>query len=290
MTHFTGGAISGYTADTATVPLWETGFTYKTFFSADSIPSAGIMTDTLHYYPANANHFFQINLQMGLNTIVDFWHRYQTDSPHAGGLVEYSTDGSTWQNVIGLCSLDTFWGGVSGTFTDGFYTFADTLFNGSPAFMGNSGGTVYSRIQFFQGLPLKTTSASDSSGPCDFIPGDTLYIRFRFISDSTVDSLAGWKIDSMKVEIDHYSDYTGLHDASIPQLKVYPQPSYDGQFHFPYLLGESEYSIEIFTLTGTRVMRMPYTEQLDLSSSPPGVYVYKVSNGYRYYTGRLVRE
>jgi hypothetical protein len=94
--------------DTSSATLWQIGSTRKPIFSNDSIAVRAIMTDTLHFYPANANDFFILKVDSIVpNFIVDVWHKYETDSLHAGGIVEYSFDTITWINVANCPYLGT---------------------------------------------------------------------------------------------------------------------------------------------------------------------------------------
>src|ERR1700745_1168639 len=95
---FTNDSIPIVIPDTASLPLWQIGRTYKSFFTTDSAGAIAMMTDTLNPYPVNANNWFVIKIPNWWgNTIFDFWHKYQTDSSHDGGIVEFSIDaGTTW--------------------------------------------------------------------------------------------------------------------------------------------------------------------------------------------------
>ncbi len=57
-----------------------------------------------------------------------------------------------------------------------------------------------------------------------------MYIRFRFVSDTTADTLAGWEIDSVKIEHDRYEG--GVRSIEQQKLAVYPNPSISGIFNF----------------------------------------------------------
>lgn len=156
---FSSTTVPGYIPDSAATPLWQIGRTTKTYFTTSPFGVVGIMTDTSANYPTNANNFFIIKLQNSLNLIVDIWHRYQTDSAHDRGIVEFSIDhGATWQNVKGDCNADSGSSHFPGTLTDNFYGVNDTLATGDKAFSGNSHGAKFTRVQFFTALPIRTTS------------------------------------------------------------------------------------------------------------------------------------
>lgn len=267
-----------------TVGLWQIGHSRKTFFGIDTTGPLVMITDSINNYPTKANNSFIIKLAPGYNTIVDFWHRYQTDGGHDGGLVEFSIDtGATWQNIKGACNIDSFPYGQVGVITDNFYTFNDTLLTGEPAFTGIRNYTQYSRFQFFMGLPAKSTTPHSCNIP-SHIP---ILVRFRFISDTTPDTLAGWMIDSIKVENDLYVG--GVNAVFLKTHPVFPNPSCNGHFVFPSINDEGAYIIEVYNTMGERIFKTPYKEQLDISPYPRGLYYYKVS-GPDQFTGQLLYD
>jgi hypothetical protein len=279
--------MSNFIADTSAIPLWQMGHSYKSFFGSDSTGVTTMMTDTLHPYRANANNWFVMIIPLQTNTIVDFWHKFQTDSGHAGGAVEFSLDsGITWQNVKGGCNVDGTGWSMGGMLTSNVYSDTDTLLTGDAVFQGTQDSTTFSRIQFFMGFPVRTSSGGSG---CAFYGGSNVYVRFRFISDSLTDTLAGWIIDSVKIEYDYYPG--SVARISRPDLKVYPNPAYDGIFHFPALYDEAQYQVEVYNMMGSRVLSVPYTADISLERYPAGMYYYKVSSGGAdYYSGKLLKE
>ena len=253
---FTIDSTPNFIADTSSTPLWQTGRTHKSFFTTDT-EAIAIMTDTVHPYHINANDWFVIKVPRGFNTIVDFWHKYQTDTGHDGGMVEFSLDaGTTWQNVKGPCNADSSFSGLSSMLTSNFYSFIDTLTTGEPSFSGTSGTLQYSRFQFFDAFPERTTSGISCSWPVD-----TFYVRFRFVSDSLADSLAGWEIDSIKIENDNYGSGRVTKINKPHTLSTYPNPSYDDQFTFPTIENEQNYTIEVYNAMGQKISKEKYLIQ-----------------------------
>ncbi len=273
--------------DTSSTHLWQLGITHKVSFTNDTtIGVHAIMTDTLHPYPANADNWFILKIDyLSFNQIVTIWHRYTTDSFHAGGLIEFSLDdGLTWQNVMGVCNKD----GASipaGTLTDNFYLPTDTLFNGQAAFNGNSDSTVASVIQFFCVLPKYAHLHSGVN--CNFCGGPAMLLRFRFISDSFTSSKSGWLIDSISVRKDQFGISVKKINKTSP-LAIYPNPSSDGFFNLPEIEKQESYKIEIFDLLGICVYQITYTNTLDLHILQNGFYFYKISNELYNYSGKLL--
>lgn len=274
------GAILGDLDTTGTL-LWDIGTTSKPYFSTGVGNDFAIMTDTSIPYPLNANDWFTVTAHYSFNTIISFRHKYETTAGHDGGIVEFSFDGgNNWQNVLDSCNADDNGIWAPGVHTDNFYGKNDTLMDGQWAFSGTSSGWIYSRLQFFVGLPVRVTA-----GGC--YPNTDPMIRFRFVSDDTLESMDGWMIDDIKIEADDYgSNVTSIHHNN---LNVYPNPSYDGLINFP-ALEDTNYTITITNITGSTIMTSPYKPYLDLSAQPKGLYFYKVTNGVTTYTGRLTIE
>lgn len=261
--------------------LWQIGTTSKTFFTTGGFTDRGIMTDSTNYYPVNANSSFMFKTKgyYGFNFIVTFTHKYQTATGMDGGIIEFSIDsGATWNNVRGECTRGSGFEGSSVWLSNNFYDSTDTVYTGEPAFTGESNGWLTSRFQFFYGLPILTT------GPSYCVAPDP-WIRFRFVSDSTADTLAGWMIDDIKLERDHYSSIEKVDNNK--RFEVYPNPS-SGLFNFPDIPKQEEYTIEVYDLTGRQVIHTPYTNYLNMRDFERGIYLYRVSDGEHLHTGRMV--
>jgi hypothetical protein len=284
---FTDDTISNYIPDTSSIPLWQIGRTYKPFFTSDTSGLTGMMTDTLNNYPVGANNWFVLKIVRGYCTLVGFWHRYQTTSGKDGGVVEYSVNyGATWDNVKDSCNTDdSSWGALEGIFTSNFYTATDTLNTGEKSFSGTSDTSIYSRFQFKDPPAAKLTAGYGCVWDVD-----TFYVRFRFISDTIPDTLAGWLIDSIKVKHFEMGHGSVRQLNGIAILNIIPNPSHTGLFTFPSLKNERKFSTEVFNAIGQRVYQSPYRHSLDLSTFPRGLYFYKVTDGTEYYRGRLLYE
>lgn len=287
--NFRDSIILHYLPDTSTIPLWQVGRTTKSFFTTDTNGIVSMMTDTTNSYPTNANNFFSIKIPRRGNTIVSFWHKYQTDSAHDGGVVEFSLDhGLSWHNITDTCNIDsavsiTPW---TGLVTTNFYGPNDTLLSGEPSFNGHCDTIRHSEIRFGDPDPVKSTATYG----CEWGLLDTFYLRFRFISDTIPDSLAGWLIDSIRI------NYLGIRHGSVNQfsgitsLPVSPNPSPTGTFRFPDLSIKKQFTIQVYNTLGQRILQLPLTHLLDISSYPKGLYYYKATDGTEYYSGKLLYE
>jgi hypothetical protein len=269
---FNGPSISNFLCDTAPNPLWQMGHSYKPFFGTDSIGALKIMTDTIQLYPVNANNWFTIMVRHGPYTLIDFWHKYQTSTDH----------GMNWQNIKGACNYDSSGSFEKGVYTSNFYSFNDTLVSGEPSFNGQSDSTLFSRFQFIDGYAKNTSGA-----PCNW--PDSFFVRFRFLSDSVPDTLAGWIIDSIKVTY-FYQDGFASNMQRHSSLPVAPNPSGTGSFLFPAIKDEQDYTLEIYNSTGIRIITTTYTTTITLDKYAPGLYLYRVTNGIDCYSGQLLYD
>ena len=273
-----GLGVTGTVIDTGGTGLWEIGNTHKPGFATGTAASHGIMTDTLNPYPHNANAYFVLKVgNMVTNLLIEVWHEYQTDSSHAGGAIEFSTDsGLTWVNTAN-CYLPS----------QNMPTNADTLLSGEPAFTGNSFGQLVSKFQFFNCVGVKTTNTSCSFGMSSYM---SMFIRFRFISDSVTSTMPGWKIDSIRVVnpgcVPGFVKDTKLQQPFTP----YPNPSFNGLFNLPEIKDAQDYTLEVYNAMGQRLMVTTYQNTLDMKGLPKGVYFFRASNGQQEYSCNLLLE
>jgi len=266
-------SVAGYSIkiDTTSSGVWQIGNSLKPVFSNDTTPSRGIMTDTLHPYPHNANDYFVLKIGSAYNCIVDIWHRYETHSQHAGGIVEFSTDGgSSWLNVLSCPMIGL----------QNYYAATDTLLSGQPSFTGTSSGQQLSRVQFLNCMAIRTTSTICFPN-YSYMGG--IYLRFRFLSDSTVDSLSGWKIDSIEVEYPGCGE--GVRNVQDqPDIAVFPNPASTtltilaGSGLSP--AGNKISQVAISNLLGQTVFTRNYNSdevEVDVADLPTGLYMLKIN-------------
>ena len=253
--------------DTSATTLWQIGNTLKPVFSNTVSATHGIMTDTLQHYPAHANGFFVVKIYNSINCIIDFWHKYQTDSFHAGGMVEFSTDSATWVNIAACFGIAT----------QNFYSKTDTIVSGQPSFMGNSNGEQLSRFELLNCVGIKTT-ATTCFPNYGLGPVAPIYLRFRFVSDSTIDSLSGWMIDSIRI------DYTvclpgGVNDVTNENsFSISPNPVYN---ELNITSTNKITNITITNLLGQTVFTHKYNSeqvQVSVADLPTGMYFVKINN------------
>jgi hypothetical protein len=207
--------------DTSGQNIWQIGEPSKVFFdSAYSINNA-IVTDTLNDYPLNNNSYFELkigefnyNYYFPYDVFIEIKHKFDTDTLKDGGFITVSYDeGLTWMNVIndtsGFWDITPYNGMSSGL---NLYTENDTLYNGEYGFSGNSAGWVTTWFTWHI-MPVKSNR--------EFL-GDTMFVRFNFISDNVENSKEGWMIDDIKL----YSVDLGggINENAKLDFKISPNP------------------------------------------------------------------
>ena len=104
---------------------------------------------------------------------LSFWHSYDLESGWDGGVVEISTNGTTWTDL----GTNATQNGYTGTLGTG------NPIAGRRAFTGSSGGFIETKI------PLTNWA------------GKTISIRFRESDDSS-EAAVGWWVDDVKISVD----------------------------------------------------------------------------------------
>lgn len=240
--------------------LWQFGEPQKLLFdSAYSVTNCWV-TDTLNAYGDSRDDYFTVKLPVTQpnNLIFSFWHRYDTDSLADGGIVEVSLDnGVTYQDY-----LETFAPPLEGYASENMYEATDTLFDGRAGFSGNSGGWIYSRIQWIWVIPVKTTP-------------DSIFIRFRFVSDTRGNAGDGWMIDDLDIS---FVDIPGaiVDPEARVSLALAPNPVQSStRVTFEAKPGK-QYRLYLHDLMGRRLFSDQVSEpgiyDLALESLPSGQY------------------
>lgn len=185
--------------------IWVRGESQKSLLTS----TGGVMiTDSVNTYPNETNASFEVHWpawnQYPLSLIMSFHHSMDSDSLLDGGVIEVSRDyGTTWTNVIEDQTNMLF-------LSNELYTNSDTLFTGEKGFSGTFVDR-YTEIEWVWMFPIK-----------DF-PTDTMYYRFRFISDTINNQKEGWMISDIAFS---YADLgTGLEEVALFDFSIAPNPS-----------------------------------------------------------------
>jgi hypothetical protein len=180
--------------------LWQIGAPHnKPFFGAAySLPNA-IITDTTNPYPASNSSSFELivgafnTLGYGYQIFIDFRHKFDTDTLKDGGNMTVSWDnGQTWVNIIDDSThyeINPHIAGWSPFGNTNLYDHSSFLYNGDYGFSGNSGGWIHSCMAWYY-IPVKSMNQ---------FPGDTMRIRFNFISDDIQHNREGWMVDEIRL-------------------------------------------------------------------------------------------
>lgn len=203
--------------DTAGNNLWQIGQPQKIFFDAAHSGLNAIVTDTLNVYPPSSSSSFIYIIPDPYTqtclTCMEFWHKYDMESPDDKGLIHASYDGgNSWVMV-----KDTFVQDIGSTFfwNDDYHEINGNATNHPLITTGTSDGWIKSSFCWEWYIPVSMDTIIRNP--------DTLLIRFTFISDSISDNKEGWMIDDI------------VTDASAPcgsvkenvldaQITVYPNP------------------------------------------------------------------
>ena len=255
--------------DTMAGNIWQTGTPAKVFFdSAYSVPNA-MVTDTLNPYPVNntSSFFFSINgpfLTMWI--IIQFEHKYDTDSLYDGGYIEMSSDhGMTWHNI------------ANDPFLSSGNPYNDTISGGIKAFTGNSNGWMNTYIFFdYCALPLVV---------------DSITFRFVFKSDSINTNKEGWMIDNIFVSNDICLGVKENPDNNI--ISISPNPAAN-----QLAIGSRQQAIEgveIYNVLGEKLNIGQLTANnnqltLDVSKLNSGIYFVNVKTKEGIRTAKFVKE
>jgi hypothetical protein len=185
--------------------LWVRGESQKTTLTHDG---KVMITDSVYTYPNETNTSFEIHWpawqQYPFSLILGFHHSMNSDSLLDGGIIEVSRDyGLSWTNVIEDQSNILF-------LSNELYTNADTLFTGEKGFSGTFSDR-FTEIEWVWMFPVKD------------IPTDTMYYRFRFISDTIDNTKEGWMISDITFS---YADLgSGIEEMSLFDFSISPNPS-----------------------------------------------------------------
>ena len=225
--------------------IWQKGIPDKVYFdSSFSVPYA-IITDTVGLYPVNNFSSFKVKMQFLAGCwgtgYLDFWHKYQTDSTHAGGFIDVSYDTSgVFHNII----FDTVEPLMGGSNTYEFYSKNDTITGNIPAFTGNSNGWRHSSVFWLWEIGVKDKEPFH----------DSLTIRFNFKSDGIAIPQEGWMIDDIYLELDECTG--GISDMRFQKrVSFYPNPIGEEASFALVNFPPGKYQLDILDAMGRKVIK-----------------------------------
>jgi hypothetical protein len=254
--------------------IWQIGVPQKTILDSAFSPVNAIITDTINNYPANNHSYFEFKIGdfnygsfYSEDVYVEIKHKYDTDRLKDGGYITVSYDsGQTWVNIVE--DDNTYW--YANAYSSNLYdNYFDSLYNGEFGFSGNSNGWVTTSFGWHI-LPVKSNYT---------MPGDTLLVRFNFISDSIDTNKEGWMIDNIVL----YAVPLGsdLRTVEAPTMECFPNPVRERAI-VKFEAVEELITIDIYTLDGRLVKHKDYSNTseviLDLKGLEEGTYILSVKS------------
>jgi hypothetical protein len=263
-TNYFEGSFNSLTVSIASssTNIWQIGKPAKPFFSAASTTPNVIVTDTLAFYPTNnvSSFTFTYNspfFNPAAPLAVQWKQKLDCEQGKDGGIVEFSTNGTVWQNAHNNTNVYQFYGFQPAN--------KDTLANNEYAFSGrdNTWRDIWLCI-----LP----NVLNSNGIC--------YFRFTFKSDAVNTNQEGWMIDNLTVHGTFF--HPVKENSKLGRLTVYP--SITSGIVNVELMKNEEYktidNIELIDQNGKTVERygQNYSKVvLDISAHRTGIYYLKVT-------------
>lgn len=251
--------------------VWQIGKPQKTFFDSSYTYPNAILTDTINSYPSNTISQFivktptYINSHGGVN--MRFLHKFDTDSLEDGGVIYVSVDGINWTTLITSPA------------------FVSTL---SSSYPGND------TITSLQDIGFSGRSSNWQPFDCywNYPPTDTLWIQFKFASDSIQTFKEGWMIDSLVFSYDLGIGINETGKAST--CGASPNPFHQ-ETTLTFLNPEKNAVLFLFNANGHMIQRLESLtgNQITLTrgSLTPGLYLFVIWSGTKITAkGKLVAD
>lgn len=259
--------------DSSSGNVWQVCMPNKTFFDSAFSPDSAIVTNCSDYYPDTNYSYFELyisNANHGwypYSTFFEIKHKYDTDPGLDGGYITVSYDlGKTWMNII----HDTvYFGDIYPAFGDPhLYTEEDTLFNGEFGFSGNSKDWVTTEFSWYVWPVVNSKSV-----------GDTMIVRFNFISDSISSDHEGWMIDDIRLFAVDLGDAINELNISEP-IEIYPNPVFS-EITIELDRVYSTIDAELININGKTIERFHISDSdyftIDCSALKNGLYILKTT-------------
>ncbi len=259
------------TVDNSSQNIWQIGAPNKTFFDGAYLSTNAIVTDTVNFYPVNNNSHFDLKIGtfnftnwFYASVYIEMKHKYDTDTLHDGGYISVSYDqGLTWMNIIDDTTY--FYTAKPDWENENLYQHSNTLFNGESGFSGHSNGWVTTMFAWHS-IPVKNNTSV----------GDTMIIRFNFVSDNIEDNKEGWMIDNIKL----YSVDLGggVNESKSLNFTIAPNPM--NETSWIEAGNYCEILLNIFNTQGEMISQRKYVNNqsvvINKDRLEPGMYFVKI--------------
>ncbi len=187
-----------------------------------------------------------------------------SDPGRDGGTIEISSANSPWTNIVNESTVQDGY--------DSLYSISDTVTAlGQPGFSGFSRKYI---SLWFDGANM-----TDSY--------DSIALRFTFASNSVIDSLDGWMIESIAFN----PIYEAVQNYYVENLfQVFPNPAIDVISISGNLNDNEKWHVRIFNSPGAVFYLSDYFNHdlIDVSGFPPGIYIVECATNEIYSTQKFV--
>ncbi len=248
--------------------LWQIGSPDKILFNQAWSPPNVIITDTVGAYPDSVNTWFYLKYYpwYEMNLFVSFNQRVDVGEGDSC-IVEFSVNSTDWMSFQELNSMFSMFGwphlgtyAITDLATENT-VIADSLTN--PVFSDTTTVWEQHSFWFLYNLAVKDTQ---------YFFTDSLYVRFRFVSDENFASQEGWMIDNF---------YIGDWNISTPVEEFYskteivlmPNPC-DGNVELDCANCVYPIHVQCFDLLGKLMYEKKlFDRKLDVTHLPNGQYI-----------------
>jgi hypothetical protein len=247
--------------------IWQIGRPDKLIFNNSYSGQMSIITDSINYYDTNSTSYFynRIIVGGGNGWIIEFNHKYDTDSLKDGGTIDISFDnGITWMNIfsyIGNCLMCSNLNNID--------TISDL---GILGYTGQQTNWVHERIDMYDKYNFSLQSTVD-----------TVIVRYGFYSDNIPDNKEGWIIDDIEYSY-YFIDYISEKNQIDFKISITPNPITTTSML--YVENEelgNEHSLSVVDQTGKTVIETQFKgNEFNIGKAfvnqPSGIYIVHVRN------------
>ncbi len=252
---------------------WQIGTPQKVFFDQAWSEPKVIVTDTTGPYSAyfDGSFYFKINPLQMTNLFISFNHKADL-GPGDFCVLDLSVNGTTWYGLEDFCNYYITWGIMTVGETDlntnisdfqyyfdqpeGLY-YTDTTFN-----------WMQTSIWLQWIFPLKDNAALFT---------DSLFVRFRFVSDANEQNQEGWMIDNIYIG-EFFVGGTINENFVNKYMILSPNPS-EGIFTFQSRNIQYPVSVTMCDLSGkTLFSETVHSNTLNVSQFQNGLYLLKFTD------------
>ena len=283
-----------FSNDTNSTTQWQVGNPSKANFNSAYSPVKVITTDTFSNYQPNTNTWFEIPVVpnnydttfLGVCPLnICFQHKLDFDSLHSGGWIELRDNDESFNlgqfdNGAGILGNYYHYDFIYGF--ENIYSVFDTLFNDSLGFPNRL--LSWTKTCYSLGMEVRA----------DRTLWDTIFFRFNFASDSTVNSIhEGWMIDDIVIGKGLGICAGGMEDELDLKTEIFPNPV-TNTINLELMAGAKMNSFIIMDLRGQviveQVVENDQEMSIDVSNLNVGVYFIKFQFDKNIITKKFIKQ